>query len=642
MSATVNAERFSEYLGGAPILRVPGRTFPVQELYLEDAVELTGFKAEDGGKNAGSRNMDDNDADLEDPSAPIGTDNLRNYSPQTRSTLSKMDERQIPYDLILQLLEKIATSPQYKDFSKAILVFLPGLGEIRRLNDMIMGHPAFGHSGRNKGAGGWLVYPLHSTIASEEQEAAFLIPPPGMRKIVLATNIAETGITIPDVTAVIDTGKHKEMRFDEKRQLSRLIETYISRANAKQRRGRAGRVQAGICWHLFTKDRYELSMADQQTPEIMRLSLQDLCLRVKICGLGNVEEVLTSALDSPTTRNIRRAVESLVDVKALTSGEELTPLGRQLAKLPLDVYLGKLVLLGSLFCCLDATVTIAALLTSKSPFISPIGYGAEANSCRLSFKRGDSDLLTGFNAYSIWRRVCTNRTVSEAEFCRKNYLSSRTLSGIEDLKTQLFASLVDAGFLNLSGAERQQLSRSRYSSYRRTFFMPPDQCSINSTNDSIVSATISAAFYPKLLARDGRGWRNILSNGKLVRVHHNSVNSAPPTEDADWLAYYSLMQTRNGGYDAHETTCVQSFVVALLCGDAEWRLWSGVMSVDGNRIRFALPDWRYLVAVKALRRRVRDIVNRAWKTPDRQLSEGQEKWLKAFWDALETLEKKKE
>src|SRR5690554_2979233 len=100
MSATVNAERFSDYLGGAPILRVPGRTFPVQELYLEDAVELTGFKAEDGGKNAASRNMDDNDADLEDPSAPIGTDNLRNYSPQTRSTLSKMDERQIPYDLI--------------------------------------------------------------------------------------------------------------------------------------------------------------------------------------------------------------------------------------------------------------------------------------------------------------------------------------------------------------------------------------------------------------------------------------------------------------------------------------------------------------------------------------------------------------
>jgi ATP-dependent RNA helicase DHX29 len=638
MSATVNAERFSDYLSGAPILRVPGRTFPVQELYLEDAVETTGYKVEEGGRNSGSKNNDDNDAELEDSTAPIGTENLKRYSSQTRATLSRMDERQIPYDLILQLLIKIAASEQYADFSKAILVFLPGLGEIRRLNDMILGHPMFG-SGPNKDKG-WLVYPLHSTIASEDQEQAFLIPPPGRRKIVLATNIAETGITIPDVTAVIDTGKHKEMRFDEKRQLSRLIETYISRANAKQRRGRAGRVQPGICWHLFTKDRYEQSMADQQTPEIMRLSLQDLCLRVKICGLGNVEEVLTSALDSPSTKNIRRAVESLVEVKALTSGEELTPLGRQLAKLPLDVYLGKLVLLGSLFSCLDATVTIAALLTSKSPFISPIGYGVEANTIRLSFKRGDSDLLTGYNAYSAWRRVCQNRNISEAEFCRKNYLSSRTLSGIEDLKTQLFASLVDAGFLNLSAAERQQLSRARYSSYRRTFFIPPDPCNTNSTNDTIISAT--TAFYPKLLARDGRGWRNILSNGKLVRVHHNSVNSMPPSEDSDWLAYYSLMQTRNGGYDAHETTCIQSFVVALLCGDAEWRLYSGVMNVDGNRIRFALPDWRGVVVVKALRKRVREIVNRAWKNPERGLREGEEKWLKAFWEALGGLEKRKE
>jgi ATP-dependent RNA helicase DHX29 len=89
-------------------------------------------------------------------------------------------------------------------YSKAILVFLPGIGEIRQLNDMLVGHPVF--------SANWYVYPLHSTIASEDQEAAFLVPPPGTRKIVLATNIAETGITIPDVTCVIDTGKHREMR----------------------------------------------------------------------------------------------------------------------------------------------------------------------------------------------------------------------------------------------------------------------------------------------------------------------------------------------------------------------------------------------------------------------------------------------
>src|SRR5690606_11657785 len=131
------------------------------------------------------------------------------------------------------------------------------------LNDMLCSNPYF-----NPRNGFWLVYPLHSTIASEDQEAAFLRPPPGVRKLVLATNIAETGITIPDVTCVVDIGRHKEMRFDERRQISRLVETFISEANAKQRRGRAGRVQEGLCFHLFTKTRFG-KMAEQQTPEML-------------------------------------------------------------------------------------------------------------------------------------------------------------------------------------------------------------------------------------------------------------------------------------------------------------------------------------------------------------------------------------
>ena len=110
---------------------------------------------------------------------------------------------------------------------------------------MLVGHPAFRVN--------CVIYPLHSTISSDEQQEAFVVPPPGVIKIVLATNIAETGITIPDVTCVIDTGKHKEMRYDERRQLSRLIQSFISRANAKQRRGRAGRVQEGLCFIYLPK-----------------------------------------------------------------------------------------------------------------------------------------------------------------------------------------------------------------------------------------------------------------------------------------------------------------------------------------------------------------------------------------------------
>ena len=201
MSATVNAERFSDYLGGGPIMNVPGRTFPVETKYLEDAVEVTGFNTE-SGSHGGAEAMEYDDDDAAKVSSQIA--DLQGYSPRTLATLAKLDEYRISYGLIVRLLDTMATSDYYFPYSKAILVFLPGIAEIRRLNDMLAGHRTF--------TKGWFIYALHSTIATDEQERAFLVPPRGVRKIVLATNIAETGITIPDVTCVIDTGKHKEMR----------------------------------------------------------------------------------------------------------------------------------------------------------------------------------------------------------------------------------------------------------------------------------------------------------------------------------------------------------------------------------------------------------------------------------------------
>lgn len=202
MSATVNAERFSEYLDGAPIMNVPGRTFPVDTKYLEDAVEVTNFST-DSGPHGGAEAVEYDDDDA--ARIPSQIADLQGYSPKTLTTLAKLDEYRVSYGLIARLLETIATSAIYAPYSKAILVFLPGMAEIRRLNDILAGHRTF--------TSGWYIYALHSTIATDEQERAFLVPPPGVRKIVLATNIAETGITIPDVTCVIDTGKHKEMRF---------------------------------------------------------------------------------------------------------------------------------------------------------------------------------------------------------------------------------------------------------------------------------------------------------------------------------------------------------------------------------------------------------------------------------------------
>lgn len=389
MSATVDAQRFSNYLGGVPVLNIPGRTFPVEMKYLEDAVEMTNYRLSEDDSNT---IIDDDPDDISDSTG----DNegglqasLDRYTKQTKETILKFDEYRMDYQLIRKLLLNIATAPEMENYSKAILVFMPGLAEIRRLNDEILSEPTFQR--------GWIVHALHSSIASEDQEKAFVVPPEGFRKIVIATNIAETGITIPDITAVIDTGKEKMMRFDERRQLSRLVESFISRANAKQRRGRAGRVQNGICFHLFTKHRHDKLLAEQQTPEMLRLSLQDLVLRVKICKLGEVEQTLTEALDPPSSKNIRRAIDSLKEVKALTSNESLTPLGSQLAKLPLDVFLGKLIIHGAFFKCLDAAVSIAAILSSKSPFVNTMGSNSQRDAARNSFQRGNCEsLVLGF------------------------------------------------------------------------------------------------------------------------------------------------------------------------------------------------------------------------------------------------------
>lgn len=616
MSATVDAEKFSKYMGGAPVLNVPGRTFPVQVRYLEDALEITGYTPEQSNPNQRITDLDDDPAenDLDNGAAADAAKELRQYSARTRNALSLIDEYQIEFDLIVQLIRQVAHQPELINYSKAILVFLPGIAEIRNLNDALLGDPFFQRD--------WEVFPLHSTIATEDQERAFEQPPPGVRKIVLATNIAETGITIPDVTCVIDTGKHRESRFDEKRQLSRLIDTFISRANAKQRRGRAGRVQEGLCFHMFTRYRHDKLMSDQQTPEMLRLSLQDLAMRVKVCKIGGIEETLAEALDAPSAKNIRRAVDALIDVRALTANEELTPLGAQLARIPLDVFLGKLILQGTIFKCLDMAITCAAILSSKSPFSAPFGQRNLADQARKAFRRADSDLLTMYNAYLGWKNVCQTQS-HDFQYCKKNFMSPQTLSNIEDLKGQLIVSLVDCNFLQLTDDERRTLNRMRYASRRRQFFELPQRVNVNSDNDLIASSVITWSFYPKLLMRENKGWRNV-SNNQSISIHPSSVNKG--RLEFKWLSYYNIMQSKQF-LNAHETTAVENFAIALLCGDFRVDMYAGVVILDGNRARFSVPDWKSMLAIKVLRTRLRDILTRSFKMPGKLLTTQQEKWL---------------
>jgi ATP-dependent RNA helicase DHX29 len=380
-------------------------------------------------------------------------------------------------------------------------------------------------------------------------------------------------------------------------------------------------------------------MTDQQTPEILRLSLQDLVMRTKICKLGDIEKTLSEALDPPSAKNIRRAIDALIEVDALTSSEELTPLGRQIAQLPLDAHLGKLVLLSTMFGCVDVAITVAAILSSKSPFLTPFHAKQRADIARLSFRKGDSDLLTAYNAYTCWKNVCLTAGRSEASFCHKNFLSAQNLSNIEDLKAQLLTSLVEAKLVQLSVEERRSLNRYRSTTRRRMFVNVPSQYDVNSSNDILVNSVIATALYPKILMREGKGWRNI-SNNQTVSLAPTSVNksitSNPSSANIKFLSYYHIMQSSNKFYNAHSTSIVHPLPMVLMVGaDMDFKLHAGVIGLPGNGLKFAVRDLRAVVALKALRRRVKEIVNLAWKTPGRALSGRESEWLALFFRIFE-------
>ncbi|KAF8973905.1 P-loop containing nucleoside triphosphate hydrolase protein [Flammula alnicola] len=605
MSATVDAEKISSYFGNCETLHVPGRTFPVNVQFLEDAIEYTKWSIPENspyarrlhdkyykGKNRPEWTEDaptiDDDDDSSSDNQKTNVKLEKRYSPGTAITLNTIDERIIPYDLIIRLLEMICYEDQgYKSFSPAILIFMPGLGEIRRLNDLLAEHKVFGSND-------FRIYPLHSTLSSESQGAVFDIPPPGVRKIVIATNIAETGITIPDITCVIDTGKHREMRFDEKRQISRLVETFIARSNAAQRRGRAGRVQQGLCFHLFTKMRHDTQMADSPLPEMMRLSLSDLALRIKIMKIKlgtSIEDVLARAMDPPISINVQRAVSMLVEVRALTPNEEITPMGRLLSKLPTD---------------------------------------QEADRAKNSFRTENSDFLTIHNAFSSWRRASANPGFAR-NFCRTNFLSHQNLQQIEDLRQQFLGYLIDSSFIQVDKSMVRELSRARYVRNRTRFVAIPPELDVNSNNPMLINAALAAGLYPKILSIDPKNSQmRTITNNQHASFHPSSVNFGRNVKEfgVNHLAYFTLMHSKK--LYAWETGPVDDLSILLLCGECDFKLISDTVSID-RKIKFSIPP-KTCIAIKVLREQLNSLL--ALQYQGKTLTDLQGKWMDAGLFAL--------
>lgn len=430
MSATLDAAVFERYFSGSSSVgkvEIEGRTYPVEDVYLDEIVRATGF--------GGGRELEEERED-EARHMPSGSANGG-----ISSALRAIGTR-INYDLVAQTVQLIDSD--LGNAEGGILIFLPGVAEIDQTLRALRGVPNL-HT-----------LPLHASLQSADQRRVFTKPPRGMRKVVAATNVAETSITIEDIVAVIDTGRVKETSFDPANNMVKLAEVWASRAACKQRRGRAGRVQAGTCYKLYTRSA-EAKMAERPEPEIRRVPLEQLCLSVKAMGIENVPAFLASALTPPESLAVEGAIALLRRMGALDNNE-LTALGRHLSMIPADLRCGKLMVYGAAFGCLDACLILAAILTVKSPFVSPQPKRDEAKAARAVFGKAQGDLLCDLRAFQEWsaRRSAGEPTSSIRRWCDENFMNHQTLMDIETNRRQYQGSLHEVGFLqagNDAGAQ---------------------------------------------------------------------------------------------------------------------------------------------------------------------------------------------
>jgi ATP-dependent RNA helicase DHX57 len=455
MSATLDAGVFEEYFritGKVGRVEISGRTYPVEDYYLDDVIRMTGFSAGRGGGGRDTPKEED----------------VSGLDPEVASTIQSIGMR-INYDLITETVKEIDAELSYMKQEGGILIFMPGVMEINRTLDYLRSIPHL-H-----------VLPLHASLQSVEQRRVFPHAPKGKRKVIVATNVAETSITIDDIVAVIDTGRVKETSFDPANNMRKLEEVWASRAACKQRRGRAGRVQAGKCYKLYTRNAETTKMAERPEPEIRRVPLEQLCLSVRAMGIKDVAQFLASALTPPEALAVDGAMDLLGRMGAL-DGEDLTALGRHLSLIPADLRCGKLMVYGTIFGCLEACVTIAAILTVKSPFVSPQDKREESKTARAKFSNGHGDLIADLRAFEQWEEQFHDRRIPQREvrnWCGDNFLSFQVLTDIASNKTQYISSLREISFL----PNRSHLD----SSFNK-----------HNDNTSLVRSLIAGAFNPQL------------------------------------------------------------------------------------------------------------------------------------------------
>uniref|UniRef100_A0A803P513 RNA helicase n=1 Tax=Cannabis sativa TaxID=3483 RepID=A0A803P513_CANSA len=565
MSATLNAELFSSFFGGAPTMHIPGFTYPVRALFLENILEITGYRLtqynqiDDYGQEK-SWKMQKQAQSVGKRKSQIASSvedaleaaDFRDYNPKTRESLSVWNPDSIGFNLIECVLCHIIR----KERPGAILVFMTGWDDINSLKDQLQSHPLLGDPSRV------LLLACHGSMPSNEQKLIFDKPEDGVRKIVLATNMAETSITINDVVFVVDCGKAKETSYDALNNTPCLLPSWISKAAARQRRGRAGRVQPGECYHLYPRCVYD-AFSDYQLPELLRTPLQSLCLQIKSLRLGSISEFLSKALQPPEPLSVQNAVEYLKIIGALDEDENLTSLGHNLSMLPVEPKLGKMLILGAIFNCLDPVMTVVAGLSSRDPFLMPFDKKDLAESAKAQFSaREYSDHLALVRAYEGWKEA--EREQSGYEYCWRNFLSAQTLKAIDSLRKQFFYLLKDTGLVD----------RDR------------ESCNTWSHDEHLIRAIICAGLFPGLCSVMNKERSIVLKTMEdgQVLLYSNSVNAGVPKIPYPWLVFNEKVKVNS--VFLRDSTAVSDSVLLLFGGSITRGGLDGHLKMLGGYLEF--------------------------------------------------------
>jgi ATP-dependent helicase HrpA len=399
-SATIDTEEFSKAFDDAPIIQVSGRTYPVETIYA--------------------------------PLDEFGSDAAEGDERESRS------EALHYVDGAVEAVERVVRGSERGD----VLVFMPSERDIRETCELLEGRRLWNCE----------LVPLFGRLSNAEQQRVF--SGSQKRKIVVATNIAETSLTIPGIRFVIDTGLSRLSRYSPQSRTRRLPIEEISQSSADQRKGRSGRVAEGVCIRLYSEKNFNERSRFTQ-PEIQRANLADVILRMKAFGLGDIERF--PFINMPAAKSIRAGYALLEELGAIEEGEgenrQLTPLGRELARLPVDPTVGRMILQARSEKCLREVLVIASGLSIQDPRERPLDAREKADAAHRRFTHPDSDFLALLNIWETFHDEFERLSQAKLrKFCRDHFLSYTRMREWRDIHGQLLDVLEDRDDFRMTSA----------------------------------------------------------------------------------------------------------------------------------------------------------------------------------------------